>query len=129
MRGQHETREMSGSPGTTPALDLQLSEFERFPELADEMRAEIRVVMVRLVGRDASRAVAVFFRHDDFPDELFAYRCLPPGTDRYERVWLGEELATGGLHRIMRSGPPVADVDGVVWLRLHGSALVAELMD
>jgi hypothetical protein len=102
----------------TTRLERQRSEFERFQELAAAMGAEIRVVAVRTVGKAGARAVAVFFRHDGFPDVLFAYRCMPPGTDRHERVWLAEALATGGLHTVMHRTEPNADADGVVWLRM-----------
>lgn len=132
MRGRHDTRRVplgdERHASDDPALERQLAEFERFATLADAMRADIRVVMVRIVGRATSRAVAVFFHHDDFPDVFFAYRpVLATGTDPHEGVWLAEELATGGLHQMMRRGEPAADVDGVVWLRLRGSTLVAEL--
>ncbi len=63
------------SPGPT-ALERQLAEWETFADLADAMRAEVRVVVVRIVDRAGSRAVVAFFRHDDFPEVLFAYRCL-----------------------------------------------------
>lgn len=116
-----------GPPAAAPAFRRQRSELERFAELAGAMGAvRLRVVAVRLVERAGAQAVALFFRHEEFPDVLFAYRAMPPGADPHERVWLAEELATGGLVRIMRAARPVADVDGVVWLELRGSRLVAE---
>jgi hypothetical protein len=106
-------------------LESQLAEFERFAVLADDMRADIRVIAVRIEGRREAREVVVFFRQEDFPDVLFGYRCMPPSADRYERVWLGEALATGELHLLMRSGNAAPDADGVVWIRLRGSTLVS----
>lgn len=127
MSDQQGTRGTSGSFDTTQALERQRSEFERFSALADGMGADIRVVTARIVGRADSRTVALFFQHDEFSDVLFAYRCCPPGTEPHKPLWLAEELATGALRRIMRSGQSLADIDGVVWLRVRGSVLVAEL--
>lgn len=111
--------------GAAHTLDSQLAEFERFAVLAHAMRADIRVIVVRTVGKGEARGVVVFFCHEDFPDVLFGYRCMPPGADRYEQVWLGEALATGELHRLVRIGNAMPDADGVVWIRLRGSTLVA----
>jgi hypothetical protein len=107
-------------------LQTQVSEFERFADLADAMGVEgIRVTAVRIAGSADSRAVHMFFRYARFADVLFAYRSMRADADPHERVWLAEEIATGALHRIMRSEQPVADRDGVVWLHLSGQRLVA----
>lgn len=91
------------------------------------MGADIEIVVVRPVEKPHPHVVA-FFRQDDFPDVLFAYQSLPPGADRYEQIWLAEEIATGALRRMMRDGERLADADGVVWIRLHGALLVAGRM-
>jgi hypothetical protein len=83
-------------------------------------------IQVRVVGEGENGRVAVFFSHEDFPEVLFAYRCKPPGDDRYELVWLQEELATGALHRMMRYDTPVSAEDGLIWTRLYGSLLSKE---
>lgn len=71
--------------------------------------------------------MALLVWHDDFPGELFAFRCVVPGEEPHERVWLAEELATSGLHRLMQSNRVDRDVDGVVWLQLRGWVLVPEV--
>jgi len=65
----------------------------------------------------------VFFSHEAFPQARFAYRCKAPGDDRYELVWLQEEIATGVLHRMMAYDSPAPAEDGVIWTRLHGALL------
>lgn len=106
-------------------LEAQVGEWSEFAELADAMGADIRVVVVRIVGTPTPGGVVVFFGQAEFPDVLFGYRCMPPGTDRHEKVWLGEALATGELHRLMRRAHVAPDAEGVVWVRLRGSTLVA----
>ena len=114
-----------GIGGGQAHLQSRVTEFERFADLADAMGAEgIRVAGVRIAGKADSRAVHMFFRHSGFPDVLFAYRSMPAGPDPHERAWLAEEIATGALHRIMRSEQPVAKRGGVVWLHLCGQRLV-----
>ena len=73
--------------------------------------------------RGTHQRVVLFFSHADFPGVRFGYRCKPPNEDRYEEVWLGEELATGALHRTMRYDAPAPDETGIIWLRLHGQLL------
>ncbi len=119
---------MSGAGVEVGTLQSQMAEYAGFAELAEAMHAGIGAITVRIAGTGDGRRVVVFFRQPDFPDELFGYRCMPPGADRHELVWLGEELATGALHRLMRSGTGTPDTDGVVWLRLRGSTLVATLV-
>jgi hypothetical protein len=115
-----------GTGGAQAGLQTQVSEFERFAHLADAMGAEgIRVTVVRIAGTADSRAVHMFFRDAKFAGVLFAYRSMQAVADPHERVWLAEEIATGALHRIMRSEQPIADRDGVVWLHLCGQRLVA----
>ncbi|MGH8979450.1 MAG: hypothetical protein ACRDWE_00310 [Acidimicrobiales bacterium] len=106
-------------PGSSAALEDQLSDFEVFGWLSSAMSTGVRVVVMRILETRRERAVVVFFVDDRHPGSLFAYRCMPPGTDVHEPVWLGEELATGGLARVMRRGRPAADPDGVVWLELR----------
>ena len=64
------------------------------------------------------RRVVLLFSHVDFAGVRFGYRCKPPGEDRYEEVWLAEELATGALQPRMRSGVPASDEAGTIRLRL-----------
>ena len=71
----------------------------------------------------ASRSVVLLFSHDDFAATRFGYRCKPPADDRYEEIWLAEEVATGGLHRMMRHDLPTPDESGIVWTHLHGQLL------
>jgi len=114
------------SDQATAVLEGQVSEFERFGELAETMGVDgIRAIVVQVAREANARAVRMFFRHDEFPGVLFAYRSWPAGTDPHECVWLAEEIATGALHRMMRSKPGVADADGVVWIQLLGQHLVA----
>lgn len=80
---------------------------------------------VRVAGTPDSPVVHMFFRLESFSEVVFAYRSLPAGVDPHELLWLAEELATGALHRIMRSEPTLADPDGVIWLQLRGQLLVA----
>ena len=116
--------EASASSDRSHSRERQLSDFERFPELADPMGADIEVVVVRLVEKPHAHVV-VFFRQHDFPDVLFAYQSKPPGADRYEQIWFAEELATGALHRMMGDSDRLADSDGVIWIHLREQILVA----
>lgn len=110
------------------ALQHQQSDYERFADLAEAMGVKgLRVAGTRIVGKGGSRSVALFFRHEDFPGEQFAYSGMVPEADPHERVWLAEELATGALHRLVRDGRVDRNADGVVWLRLRGSVLVSEM--
>lgn len=117
---------MTSSSILVVAVESQVSEFERFADLAEAMGvAGIRAVVVEVPkGADAG-AIRMFFRHAEFPGVLFAYRSWPAGTDPHERVWLVKEIATGALRRVMQSEPAVADADGVVWIQLDGQCLVA----
>ncbi|MDA8071699.1 MAG: hypothetical protein M0Z82_08880 [Actinomycetota bacterium] len=117
----------SDGPGDA-ALQRQQAEFEQFVGFAQAMGVKgLRVAGTRIVDTGESRSVEVLFGHDGFVGELFGYRCMAPGDDPHERVWLAEELATGALHRLMRDGRVDRDADGVVWLRLRGSVLVSAL--
>jgi len=71
---------------------------------------------------DDGQRVELFSSHRDFPDARFGYRAKAPGEDDHEKLWLAEELATGGLHRIMRD-TLAADSAGITWLRLDGPLL------
>jgi hypothetical protein len=105
-------------------IEEQRSLFQGFVALAHEMGAtKIRNGEARIVGEGASRSVVLLFSHDDFPGTRFGYRCKPLADDRYEEIWLAEELATGGLHRMMRHDPPTPDESGIVWTHLHGQLL------
>ena len=86
----------------------------------------VRDIQVRIVGESDNRRVVVFFSHEAFPEVRFAYRCKPPGADRYELVWLQEEIATGALHRMMAYDSPEPAEDGVIWTRLYGALLWKE---
>ena len=115
-------------PDDGPPLQRQQSDFDRLQDLAETMGTTgLRVAGTRIVGKGGSRSVALFFQHEDFPGEQFAYSGMVPEADPHERVWLAEELATGALHRLMRDGRVDRNADGVVWLRLRGSALVSEM--
>lgn len=125
-RSAHDSWLSSDRPGDADRL-RQRSEFEQFPGLAEAMGVKgLRVAGTHIVGQ-GSPTVALFFRLGDFPGELFAYRCMVPGEDPHEQVWLAEELATGALHRLVRDGRVDRVVDGVVWIRLRGSVLVPEM--
>ena len=113
-----------GVVGEDAGLDEQRAAFERFAELAGEMGAgKLRDARARIVDKGVRRAVALRFSHVDFPGACFAYLAKPPGEDQHEAVWLAEELATGGLHRLVRAASAPADDEGVVWLHLHGQVL------
>lgn len=108
-----------------PSIEEQSRVFQDFPSLAESMGVTgLRDAEVALGGVPDCRVV-LLFSHVDFAGVRFGYRCKPPGEDRYEEVWLAEELATGALHRTMRSGAP-SDEAGTVWLRLHGQRLGAD---
>ena len=78
-----------------PILESQVAEFERLAVLADDMRADIPVVVVRIVGTGDARRVVVFFRQEDFPDVLFGCSPMRHRRTRVRRVedeesWRGD---------------------------------------
>jgi hypothetical protein len=109
---------------TSPTIEEQLDLFHGFSSTAASMGArEVRDCEARITGENSDRRVVLLFSHVDFPAVRFGYRCKAPGADRYEEVSLGEELATGALHRMMSYERPVPGEDGIVWTRLHGDLL------
>jgi len=109
---------------TSPTIEDQLDLFDGFSSVAASMGArEVKDCEARITGESLDRRVVLFFSHDDFPAVRFGYRCKAPGEDRYEEVWLCEELATGALHRMVRYERPVPDEDDILWTRLHGQLL------
>jgi hypothetical protein len=112
--------------GRHTGFNGRASEFERFAELAGAMGVKgLRVTDVQVVGTADSPRVHMCFQHENFSGALFAYESMPAGVDRHELVWLAEELATGALHRLMRDEQPLADKDGLIWVRLRGQVLAA----
>jgi len=102
----------------------QLSRFQSFVALAREMGAKgVRGGEAVVIGSGSKRSVVVLFAHDDFPGTRFGYRCKTPADDRHEMIWLTEELASGGLHRIMRNDLPTPDKRGIIWTCLDGQVL------
>jgi hypothetical protein len=112
---------------TSPTIEEQLALFERFSSPAASMGArKVRDCEAQITGEGVGRRVVLLFSHGDFPAIRFGYRCKAPGEDRYEEVSLGEELATGALHRMMSYERPVPGEDGIIWTRLHGDLLGEE---
>lgn len=110
-----------------PAIDSQRGRFDDFAKTAASLGVRgLRDCETAVTATGADARVNLFFSHEDFPGVRFGYRCLEPGDDPYEEVWLCEELATGALHRMMGYDAPVPAEDGIVWTRLHGQLLGAD---
>ena len=106
-------------------LNEQLTSFEVFTDFAHQLGAPQVQAAVATISDDGQR-VEPFFSHEDFPNARFGYRAKAPGQDAHEKLWLGEELATGALHRIMREATPPADAAGITRLRLDEQLLRAD---
>ncbi|MHB1089040.1 MAG: hypothetical protein ACYC19_09815 [Acidimicrobiales bacterium] len=106
-------------------LNEQLKSFETFADLAHQLGAlQLETTDARI--SDDGQTVELYWSHRDFPHARFGYLAKPPGEDDHELLWLGEELATGALHRIMRDTTPTGDAAGITWLRLDGQLLRAD---
>ena len=104
-------------------LNEQVASYGTFIDFMHQLGAtRVRAVADATISGDGQR-VELFFSHDDFPDARWGYRAKAPGEDSHEQLWLGEELATGALHRIMRETTPIADSAGITWLRMDGQLL------
>ena len=126
-RAGQQKRDSSGSKGDAQPhnLDEQLASFETFVGFAHQLGA-LQVHAANATLSDGGQRVVHFFSNSDFPDARFGYRAKSPGEDDHEELWLGEELATGALHRIMRDATPTADAAGITWLRLDEQLLRAD---
>ena len=68
---------------------------------------------VIITGSGPGRLVAVVFSHQHFPGIRFGHRFHPSWGSR-EYFSLMEDIETGGLHRMMETGPS-ADAADIIW--------------